>query len=449
MTYDKKSIRQVITVLIMMLMTSGPVLAQTDFEQDIPPYISERLTYQIGGRTTTLPMFSGSDQLLIDPSAELAWNYSACGDFNMIDDIGKTLENLDESIDRVINLLLTSLDALIATIPEYVFQRLNPGAYELLTNFRLILEDAFRLAIKRCNDIERDIQDGENPYYDLIKFAVANKWRTLSFDLGEDGIAAEISEEVDQYDGTDGVLWVDGEYRGGEGQEPINVIGDICRVGYNALGTDEGMIQFYFESEDVAVEWCNEVLGESVFTYDVGPSEQAGRGIYTLIAEKTDEVGEILFGLLGGDTHLSEEQIAEISSVRYLINNEVVANLNDIPVEEAKILITRMANDVATSRVIEQSLAVRRMILAGIREPHIKNASTIGRIVRERYIPELDDELNQLTFEMNVQRQLSVTPETSYQLRKRAGQYSGVKRVGKPTTPFFDSGLPSVDDPVQ
>ena len=62
-------------------------------------------------------------------------------------------------------------------LPALILQRINPGLYDLFQNGKIRAEAIISLANASCEEMERQIANGENPYKDWIEVAKSYDWK--------------------------------------------------------------------------------------------------------------------------------------------------------------------------------------------------------------------------------------------------------------------------------
>ena len=177
---------------------------------------------------------AGSATSSLGASFELGIRYS-CGKFDPIRGIAT---QLDQVIERIKALVVNALSAAIAAAPMYILQRVNPGLYDLLQNLLLKAELAVNLANASCEQMERAIAAGRDPYMEWLQAAKAVSWKVEMGAGGPRSAGVDVKTALDQVEaqgGAQGLPWLEGRRAGGEGQPPIRVIGDTATAGYNLM----------------------------------------------------------------------------------------------------------------------------------------------------------------------------------------------------------------------
>ena len=185
--------------------------------------------YEIGGaQAVSSPPNPRVQRLTVDGALELGLGYS-CGKFDPVLSVTNILNNIKEGAEDMLNAMVAAAQGAIAALPAIILQRANPGLYDLFQNALLKAEETVSLATKTCEQMEAEMAQGKNPFREWITLAKGNDWQ-VSMSVGGDIVEAK--RQVEENNGRNGVPWLGG-LRGGETQEPIRVIGDTVRAGYN------------------------------------------------------------------------------------------------------------------------------------------------------------------------------------------------------------------------
>src|SRR5690606_2378222 len=168
--------------------------------------------------------------------------------------------------------VIQNATAAVASLPALIIQRADPGLYNLLTNGILQARLDFDRSKLTCRAIAERMADmaGGQLGWNQLAEGMALRQAVASTD------AVSAIEQAEASRGNDGVPWVGGGNAGGAGQNPIRVVGDVTRAGYNLLNgravTDTTPIDGTtcgnrlscqtWTSPEAAAEWATRVLGE-------------------------------------------------------------------------------------------------------------------------------------------------------------------------------------------
>ncbi len=374
-----------------------------------------RLYYRIGGaQALGLPANRFVTTTRLPLSVQLGVNYR-CGQFD-------ALAGLNAGLDRVVTLLENIDDVIaagLAVLPMYILQRVNPGLYDLLQNTLLRAEELVAVATKTCEQMESELARGQDPFEDWIVLSRGRDWKTVIGSGGVDVVTAK--DQIDANLGVNGVAWLCGEARGGEGQEPVRVVYDVTRAGWNVLmnrescaaggapggGEETPRIAEIWPSPEEAAEWTLRVLGDEVVrTVSTGPDEtQPGVGLLNHHDAEATKVAELLQALVEGSTPPTLENLEEVTAPGTVLTRQVIETVQARAAAEQALFIGKIAGQVALERTVERALLARRMLLTGMRDPHV-SATPAPRQLRP-FLDELEREIDNLMFETRVRKEIA------------------------------------------
>lgn len=398
----------VVTVGLMAILGGAEALTPS-------PLGDGRLYYRIGGaQALGLPANRFVTTTRLPLSVDLGINYR-CGKFD-------ALAGINAALNRVVT-LLSSIDDVIAAglavLPMYIIQRVNPGLYDLLQNMLLRAEELVAVSLKTCEQMEAQMARDKDPFEDWIVLSRGRDWKAVIGSGGVDVVTAK--ERIDENLGTKGVAWLCGEARGGEGQDPVRVVYDVTRAGWNVLmnrtscaegpagGASEETprIAQIWPSPEEAAEWTIKVLGDAIVrTVSGAPDEtQPGVGLLTHHDAEARKVAEALEGLVSGAIEPTLEALEAASAPGTVITRQVIETLRPRPASEQTLYISKLAGQVALERTVERALLSRRMLLTGMRDPHVSATPAPQQL--KSFLAELEREIDNLMFESRVRKEIA------------------------------------------
>lgn len=418
-------------------MLSGPAVAQS----------ADALYYQIGGASP----FSISAGRGYNPNSRglgIQWNMNAsCGNFDIGATVSNQLNGLTNGFQNLMGQVVQNAQSAVASLPAMIIQRANPGLYDLLSNGVLqgrIDFDRSTLSCRQMSERMADMAMGQG----WQQMAMAENWQSVAT-TNPDVVAAQ--EQVDSSGGDDGVTWVGGQRRGGSGQEPIRVVGDTARAGYNLLhgradtssstpipgggggwgsvatndgswigggavpgsaggggaGNCLGGMCTVWQGPDEAAEWMQTVVGEqSIRTCDgcERSESQAGTGLVRELEREQQQVYETLSDLVSGTLPLTPENLRQVSAGDGLtVSRGVVEALRTDP--EASFMIHRLSGEMALARTLTKAIWARRLLLAGSSDPGIADNEQ-GMSALDRKLTAMDRDIESLRSEMEIRQAL-------------------------------------------
>lgn len=401
-----------------LLLSGSAPLAQTVIEDGVRIHgsvIDDQLLYTIGGgRAVSMSRAPGMQSYGVG----VGWNANLiCGDMSLEVTLRNQLNGITDGFQAIMSDIIESATAAVASLPALIIQRADPALYNLLTNGILQARldyDRSKLACRQIADRMAEVAGGQLGWDQLaeglaLRDAVAN------------GDAVSAIEEAEDNRGNNGVTWIGGQNAGGAGQEPIRVVGDVTRAGYNLLNgrgiTDTSPIEtnscsgrltcVTWPSPDVAAAWAVRVLGETQHrTCDTCTKTQAtaGVGLTPLIQEEYERKLQALQGLVSGAQALTVENLEAAGSTAMPITRGVIEALRDEP--DQNLLAHRVASEIALAAVLERALLLQRILLAGAKEPNVV-ANQLAQDAISRETVWLSQEVENLRTELEIRRTLA------------------------------------------
>lgn len=301
-------IKPVLMAMLTSIFCHTALAAENNYSVDQQGAIADALYYQIGGGSVITPALTRRNTQLLNVRA--GWNADLmCGNFDISTTVRNQLNGVTEGFQDLMGNVIQSATSAVASLPAMIIQRANPQLYDLLTNGVLqgrIDFDKSQLTCQKMAEKMTDFAYGSA----WTQSAKAENYQSVAVSEA-DAVRAE--KKVAKEAASKGKTWVGGQKRGGSGQQPIRLVGDTTRVGYNILNqrsvTDTGSIspsqcqgelcQVWSKPEEAA-SWMTRVVGEQTINVapdnDVsGSSEdktgaQAGVGLSPLIAEEQEKL---------------------------------------------------------------------------------------------------------------------------------------------------------------
>ena len=125
---------------------------------------------------------------------------------------------INSAIDKFKQLpqkFVQAAQAAVAALPAYLLNKINPSLYNVVTKQ---LDEAFKLFeinFKDCQQMEREIALGQNPYQNLVMAGIGDRMR-VEMGFG-DGTIDDRMEKVRTASASNGVVLTGGKRYGGDG----------------------------------------------------------------------------------------------------------------------------------------------------------------------------------------------------------------------------------------
>ena len=401
-----------------LLLSSSVTVPQTVIDNSVGIHgsvIDDHVLYAIGGgRAVSMSRAPGMQSYGVG----VDWNANLiCGDMSLEVTLRNQLNGITEGFQAIMSDIIESATAAVASLPALIIQRADPGLYNLLTNGILQARldfDRSKLTCRQIADRMAQVAGGQLGW-DQLAEGLALRNAVASTD------AVSAIEEAENNRGNNGVPWVGGENAGGTAQEPIRVVSDTTRAGYNLLNgraiTDTSAIDEnacnarltceVWPSPDAAAAWAVRVLGETEHrTCETCTKTQAtaGVGLTPLIQEEYERKIQALQGLVSGNQPLTIENLEAAGSTAMPITRGVIESLRDE--QDQDLLAKRLASEVALATVLERALLLQRILLAGAKEPNVA-ANRLAQDAIYREGEWLNREIDNLRTELEVRRTLA------------------------------------------
>ena len=375
--------------------------------------------YRLGGGAPLLSVRPTNNTIRIPLRFSLDFSLGrSCGNFDPMVALRSSFQELRNLPEQAETAVMGAASAAVAALPSYLLQRINPGLYELYQSWRKKFEELIQIAFKSCEDMQRDIAAGKNPYEEWVQLSVGDDWKAA---MGTDGLSITTEKrEIEARRGQNGVTWFGGR-AGGRNQQPVRVISDVTAAGYSALisgnttGGDsapaDSPLARMWSTSDEARNFATEVLGDiEIVTCDTAtagcqtPRTLAAHGLMPRLTREGTNVTTALGDLLGADVrNLQPTDLQTVAAPNLEIGPQVLQRLQRLNDPARSILAGRLAGEVATQRTIERALMLRRVLLAGRKAPEIAANDPAKREI-DRALAELEREIDSFRYEAEVRR---------------------------------------------
>ncbi len=428
------------------------------------------LYYKIGGGSDfALPPVQNTQTINLSADTDLGAGYT-CGAFNPAKSIANTLNDLKNSVDNVEQTVLNNATGSIAEMPMYFLAQASPTAYALLNNMLLGAHEKMGIATKSCELVKEQISHGQNPYQDWATISVGNQWKKhLSLTATGQEDINDAKKDVDANAGNEGVPWVQGSKdnsgysAGGLNQPPIHAVADTVKAGYNAMllrdlndnspAPSGGDLATQFPTPGDAQNWITNVVGDQTITTCNDNSCKSaqggisGRGLLPWITTCGDQnknycadtIRTNLSNLITGQTTINKDNLEAVSASGLILSPQVITAIRGMDNTQQGIIVNKLAQEVATQRVIDRALIARNLLQTGSQVPVIASNKPAQVIIKQA-IAHLSDNIQSLAFEAQVRKQMMSNTVANI-LSYHANQQSAAMQVPKviPMQPLMEN----------
>lgn len=391
------------------------------------------LYYEIGANPVSASGSGSTRTITLGGGASGGLGYS-CGKFDPKASVRHTLDNLRDELVQIRD----DIAASVAGIPGYIICRANSLACQMMQGYTARAEEQVRVAIRSCEQIEQLGREGGDLRNDWVRLSKVETWREQA---SQGNSASQAKRTVDRDGGKRGVAWVGGR-AGGEGQPPIRPIRDAVRAGYNTLHerpaadtsalprSTRSRISTVWPSPDQAALWAVSVLGDQAIRTTDGarPESTPGVGLLPKVQPELERTREALTTALASSAY-DAETLASLSSEAVSVTPDLLNAIRRHPMRDW--LVDRIASDIALSRVVDQALLIRRMLLTAADVPEVA-AQAPARTSVLAAVDRIEDEVDRLMYEREARQKLwSATLATVL----RSGQEMKADTLPTPAVP--------------
>lgn len=317
--------------------------------------------------------------------------------------------------------LQSAIGAAVMALPMYIFQRAQPGLYELFQSYWAKAQVAISAATKTCEEMEAQIKAGQNPYDDYINLAKGEGWKVS---INESDNVIEAKSNVQKQGGKRGLEVFPGIKRGGDGQAPLRIVHDTAAVGYNVTMNeapsrskdtgypDTTRLGKLWPTPRAAGDWAVSVLGDQeVATCEeascgasdngMGKAVATGLGLQPKYEASLTEVQSTLATLVASND-ASYANLEEVSAPGVGVTRDVIDALRRLPAGSRITMTNRLAAEVALSRTIERAFAIRNLLVSGMSAANYEKPVDDAR----KRVEQLNRYIDDLMFETRVRKEI-------------------------------------------
>ncbi|MCU0807884.1 MAG: hypothetical protein MUC53_08060 [Candidatus Contendobacter sp.] len=329
---------------------------------------------------------------------DLSANFSAgfgytCGAFDPFDNVEQMINSAIEKFKQLPQKFVQAAQAAVAGLPAYILNKINPSLYNVVTKQ---LDEAFRLFdinFKDCQQIEREIAMGQNPYHNLVQAGVGDRMR-IELGFGS-GTIDDRMRTVRTESAKNGVVMADGKRYGGEGQPPVEPTKNVLRAGYNLLvdrgvGDTAGLgkeahaqhpITVLFPSPEALVAFVTDIYGSQSFTLTkTGPTQsKPGTGYLKQYIEARDNAIEDLQKYVRRQIERKEFE----EKTRMLIPPAAIEEMRALPPYEQSIAIDDQARTFTLDQLKLKYDYALQALQTGLQEPNLAQSEAYDVVMRE------------------------------------------------------------------
>ncbi len=456
---------KVIITSIVLLATISSI--QSALALDIIP-ANSHYYYQLGGGSViSVPPVTNQTVIVIDGDSNTNLDYS-CSGFNPSVSIANTLNNIKSSLQGIDGTIISSLTGAVISLPMYLLSKSNKDLYSLIENTMSGAEDAFRFSTKSCQDALNSVRDGKSPYQNWFAISDSQGWlnsakqaqQGQSVDINT--VRTQIAKSPEKY----GVPWVHkGQNSAGTigNQVPIKVIYDVVVAGFNVtvdptLPLDAKTTQApsnsglsrYWSNADAAGKWARFVLGDITISADTNNQQTArGVGLMTIVQTCPDTannnltcaktIAQNLENIVQESSAPTALELQSVSSSELMATPALIDGIRNKDTQDQAIAISKWSQDVAIQNIVDESLTLRRLLIAGSQTQSVQNLKPALTAVNHAK-QELNQDIQNILFQFKVRQTLMTSTAETILNDQSQSEFNAVAQQNKTQSPAMVNG---------
>lgn len=396
--------------------------------------------YEIGGSEVTEPSYGAGKRQALRLQANAALDYS-CGKFNAFDNISQIMEDLKNGVDQMGNTLAYGISNAVNALPMYLLYEADPVMAQMITNARFSAEEAFKLSMQSCEQIEQSVLSG-NGYGEWIKFNIKEGLNKHT----QAGKTATQAVKAAQTEGTcpDGITWVGGINAGGSGNKPINIESDVTIAGFNILRDERNLASLDntpkkqrkglfadWVNPIEAKNWLQEAIGQTEITFcggfDMNEDSQTnyktapGKGLMPTYERLNATYAELISDMVNQPQGLLPRDFKKLGNTQ--LSASVITSIKSLNPINRDLTIRMLASEYAMRKTIEMAINAKRLLRAGAKDVDVESAKPAAPFIKAA-IDKLSVEIRELSNNAKLQQEY-VFP-TVNKVLQHASQQSGI-----------------------
>jgi len=386
--------------------------------KDISPMgVDHNWYYQIGGGDLiTAPANTNPAAISLGASAMWGANMS-CGNFDFNLSIKGFMDDLRDGADRAVSQMVMAAKGFVSSLPALIFQRVNPGLYDLFQNGLLRAEELFNISIKTCEQMETDFAAGGNPFDKFVVLSRKNEWKKQIKDGGD---VIHAKRKVEKKGGDDGLPGLGGKSYAGKGQPALNVTEQTAQAGYNSLigrsvskkgsaPAKSGRIAEIWKSPAQLQQYAVDVLGSSEIRTCEGCEKartSMGKGLLPQLYKEHQSIATELSSIMSSPSAPTYSELDAVSASGLRITPTVIQALKNEPAGERQLLMSRLASDIATANVLEKAELLLQALETGKHEPNLASNDMVT-YYNDKNISALNRYINNILLSARIKKTIS------------------------------------------
>lgn len=422
--------------LTLLIGLSAILVSSLSFADSLLPTKSYDYYQLNGGSDISMPPVSPRTSINVGGNINSNLGYT-CDGFNPAISTANTINNISGSVEGLSKSVIGSATAAVGSLPMYELEKMDPKLYNLIQNAMTGAQDQFNVSMKSCQQSLDQIKTGKSPYQDWFSISDSNGWmnHAKAAAQGQDVDINKARIDTTKKGPEYGVQWVHNGPSGGSigNQVPIKVISDVAIAGYNIMvdpnrplddndppskSANPDLTTFWSKPDD-AGKFAALVLGNITITTKKTDSDQsttAGVGLVPILTSCPDiantnktcvkTIKQKLEQIVSSNETPAPTDLEQVSANGLAITPRIIDGLRNLDESGQALYIDRISQDVAIQNLIDESLMLRRVLIAGSQAQVVQNLQPALNAINES-ISRLNKDIENLLFEHQVRKQMT------------------------------------------
>lgn len=393
-----------------------------------------------GAQPFSNPILTPYQHVRIGGSFGVQGAYS-CGNFDFTSSIAN---QLSQAKDRLRTSIVSSVQGLLAALPELLLQRIRPDFYDLYQKLMVRAEADIRVAYQSCEAWKNAFSNTDKGTSEIMKEAISVDWNAQVTTNENDIWSAQ--KQVEENSAEKGIRWCDGNYRGGRDTEALEPLRDAAIAGYNTLmgrsctnntslsnailksnkSTNENPITEHFPSPEDVKDFAVEVVGDYVFKASETNLREGSipQGLNGLINLKQEEIKQKFIKGSENSFFLDGNELRKYVSYPGgpKITSEVLEALDEMETGVRNLTINNLSYELAGAHVIDKALNMKKILNASKYIPELKSSNFIQTTI-DSALETIDQQIRDIMFEKELRETFYAETATNivndYHLKRR------------------------------
>lgn len=416
---------------------------------------ASRYYYELGGSEIAPPTYSAGQRVGLRLQANASLGYS-CGEFSAFENIKDIMNDFKNQVDNLGNTVNYAIGQAVAAAPTYLMYEADPVLAQILTNAKFTAEEAFKMSIKSCEQMQSSILAGEGPG----QWVSFNMKKGLQTAITDGDVATEAVKKA-QNKGScpEGVKWVGGRDAGGYRNTPLNIEEDVIKAGYNIMRDEANVttnrvassaeqnlhpLLKRWKKPSEAKDWLVSVIGQTSITLCKSNNSASttvktapGKGLMPYYSVYMEEYQSIIYDLVYNPTAVTTADYKTIGETE--IPSMVINSIKALHPTEQEASIKRLASEYAIRKASTYAINAKQLLRTGARDVDIELATPAKPYINNA-IAKLDEELQELIKNAEIQQKFVYPAMRKISESQSGSSYTPPSNMSTPSKANYKNG---------